>query len=223
MHLTENHTGGIGPAKFGVDALSQESFVNDIYLAVDKATAGELDRLRDDEGIIPTCRLGCSYCCRFHIPINMAEAHALAQYIKREWSPEQISALRRRTRRWHEWEHSLPGRVPSAPLDPPAELADYEHCCPLLVDGACSAYAVRPVVCRTHFVRTNPLSCRAANDPASVAEAPVSLLSVVAASRPFAGAIKDRIEEAGLDFSRSIMLLPHWLAREMDWDFGLSW
>jgi hypothetical protein len=26
------------------------------------------------------------------------------------------------------------------------------------------------------------------------------------------------IENAGLDFSRSIMLLPHWLALEMGWE-----
>ena len=218
MHLIEDHPGAAGPAGLGDGALSQERFINDIYLAVDKATVGELDRLRDEEGITPTCRLGC----RFHILTNAAEAHTLAQYIKRELSPEQIDALRWRTQRWHEWEHSLPGRLSVAPLDSPAEFADYEHCCPLLVDGACIAYAVRPVICRTHFVRTHPLSCRAATDPASTAKAPVSLLSVVAASRPFVDAIKDRIEGVGLDFSRSIMPLPYWLAREMDWDFGLS-
>jgi hypothetical protein len=35
-------------------------------------------------------------------------------------------------------------------------------------------------------------------------------------------AIRDHIENAGLDFSRSIMLLPHWLALKMDWDFAIS-
>ena len=194
-----------------------------MYLAVDKATANELDRLRDEEGIVPTCRLGCCYCCRFHIPINAAESYALAEYIKRELSPEQIGELRLRMQRWHEWEYSRFDRQPSAPPDSPVDLVGYEHCCPLLVDGACIVYAVRPVVCRTHFVRTHPLSCRAANDPESTAAAPVSLSSVVAASRPFVGAIKERVEGVGLDFSRSIMLLPHWLAHEMDWDFGLLW
>jgi Fe-S-cluster containining protein len=219
MYLIEDHPGA---GESGADALSHENFIQRVYRDVDKATAGELDRLRDEEGIVPTCRLGCSHCCRFHIPINAAEAYALAQYIKRESSPEQIGALRKRTQRWHEWERSLPGRLPSGSVDPPAELADYDPCCPLLVDGVCSAYAVRPVVCRTHFVRTHSLVCRAANDPTSAAAAPVSLPSVVAASRSSVDAIKERVEALGLDFSRSIMLLPYWLAHEMGWDFGGS-
>jgi hypothetical protein len=35
-------------------------------------------------------------------------------------------------------------------------------------------------------------------------------------------AIKNHIEKAGMDFSRSIMLLPHWLAIQMNWDFAIS-
>jgi hypothetical protein len=90
------------------------------------------------------------------------------------------------------------------------------------VNGACSVYPVRPVVCRTHFVSSHPLSCCAANDQESTEDAPVVLTSVVTAASPFSMAIRDHIENAGLDFSRSIMLLPHWLAIEMGWDFAIS-
>jgi len=48
------------------------------------------------------------------------------------------------------------------------------------------------------------------------------LTSVVTATSPFSMAIRDHIENAGLDFSRSIMLLPHWLAIQMGWDFAIS-
>jgi len=34
--------------------------------------------------------------------------------------------------------------------------------------------------------------------------------------------MKEHIENAGLDFSRSIMLLPQWLAIEMAWEFAVS-
>jgi len=166
--------------------------------------------------------LGCCHCCRHHIIMNIAEAHNLAQYVKRELSVDQINDLRMRTQQWHEWDNSRPGRYPSTKIDEQTDLSNYDPCCPLLVDGACSAYPVRPVVCRTHFVRSHPQSCRAANDPESTEDAPVVLTSIVTAASPYSMAIRDHIENAGLDFSRSIMLLPHWLAIEMGWDFAIS-
>ena len=204
------------------DRAAQENFVNAVYSSVDDATARRLDRLRLEDGIIPTCKLGCCHCCRYNIQTNIAEAHALAQYVKREFSLDQINDLRMRTQKWHEWDNSRPGRYPSANVGEETDFSNYEHCCPLLVNGACSAYPVRPVVCRTHFVCSHPLYCCAANDPESTEDVPVVLTSVVMAAGPFSMAIRDQIEDAGLDFSRSIMLLPHWLAAEMGWNFALS-
>ena len=224
MNLVENSNSGIGPEESGVDIpiTRREDFVNGVYSSVDEATACRLDRLRSEEGIIPTCKLGCSHCCRYHILMNIAEAHALAQYVKRELSVDQINELRMRTQQWHEWDNSRPGRYQSANIGEQTDLSNYDHCCPLLVNGACSAYPVRPVVCRTHFVCSDPQSCTSVNDPESTEDAPVVLTSVVKATSPFSMAIRDHIENAGLDFSRSIMLLPHWLAIEMDWDFAIS-
>ena len=214
----------MGPAEFGADIpiTPRESFVNGVYSSVDEATASGLDRLRSEDGIIPTCKLGCSHCCRHHILMNIAEAHTLAQYVKRELSADRINDLRTRTQQWHEWEDSRPGRYPPANIDKQVDLSNYDHCCPLLANGACDAYPVRPVVCRTHFVRSHFLSCSAANNPESAEDPPVVLKSVVAAAGPFSMAIRDHIENTGLDFSRSIMLLPHWLAIEMGWDFATS-
>lgn len=199
-----------------------EEFVRGAYASVDEAIAGELGRLRREDGVAPSCERGCCHCCRFHITVNLAEAHALAQYVKREFSTEQVRDLRSRTQKWHDWDNSRLGRQPSARIDAPTDLSGYEPCCPLLVDGGCSAYPARPVVCRVHFVSSQPRFCRAANDPDSTEAAPVALKSVVTAANPFSAAIRDRIEAAGLDYSRSIMLLPHWLAIEMGWDFAIS-
>jgi len=167
MNLIENSNFGMGSGEFGADIAitPQENFVNGVYMAVDEATACGLDRLRSEDGIVPTCKLGCCHCCRYHILMNIAEAHTLAQYI---------------------------------------------------------AYPVRPIVCRTHFVCSHPISCIAVNDPESTEAAPVVLTSIVTAAGPFSKAIKEHIENAGLDFSRSQMLLPHWLAIEMGWAFAIS-
>jgi hypothetical protein len=220
----ENGNLGMGTEEFGagMPIAPQKRFINGVYASVDDATAYRLDRLRREDGIIPTCKLGCCHCCRYHILTNIVEAHALAQYIKRVFSFDQIDDLRTRTQQWHEWDNSRPGRYPSAIIDERTDLDHYEHCCPMLVDGVCSAYPMRPMVCRTHFVCSHPLYCCAANDPESTEDAPVVLTSVVTAASPFSMAIRDHIENAGLDFSRSIMLLPHWLAIEMGWDFAIS-
>lgn len=200
----------------------QEHFVLGVYASLDAVIADELARLLREEGIEPSCQPGCCHCCRYHILTNSAEAHTLAQYIRREFSPAQLSDLRLRTRQWHEWDHAKPGRLPLSNIDEQADLSSHDHSCPLDVNGACGVYPVRPVVCRTHFVSSLPLSCRAANDPESSVEAPMMLRSVVTAATPFSTELKELIENAGLDFSRSRMLLPQWLAIEMGWDFTIA-
>ena len=219
--MTEHINIGIGPERFGADIpmAAQERFVTRVYRYVDRATAGGLDRLRADQGIVPACKPGCCHCCRYHILINRAEAHTLAQYIKREFSQERMEALRRRTQQWHAWDDSRPGRYPSAGLHAQTDLSGYEHGCPLLVDGICSVYPVRPVVCRTHFVSSLARLCQAANDPQSTEDTPVVLSCFVKEARRYKMALSEQCESAGSDGSLPIMLLPHWLAAEMNWDF----
>jgi len=43
----------------------------------------------------------------------------------------------------------------------------------------------------------------------------------MAATNPFSVRIRDHIENAGFNVYGSIMLLPHWLAIEMNWDFTI--
>jgi hypothetical protein len=223
-NLIENSNFGMGPEEFGahIPISPREKFVNGVYSSMDEATACELDRLRREDGIISSCKMGCCYCCRYHILIDIAEAHTLAQYVKRELSVDQINDLRMRTHQWHEWDNSRPGRYPSAKVYEKTDLSNYDPCCPLLVNSACIAYPVRPVVCRTHLVSSHPRLCCAVHDPKSKEKAPVVLKSIMTATSLFSKAIRDHIENAGVDFSRSIMLLPQWLAIEMSWDFAIS-
>ena len=196
----------------------QEALVIGVYAAVDDAAGRELVQLRREEGVVPSCKRGCCICCGQHIQTNIAEAHALGQYIKRRFSARQISDLRRRTRQWLAWEVARRGRPASAAPAHGPDLSGYDPCCPLLVDRACSAYPVRPVICRTHFVSSDPAACRSSHDHRPAAIAPVVLTSIIRSAGPFSKPLRADIENAGLDFSRSIMLLPHWLALEMGWD-----
>ena len=196
----------------------QEALVIGVYASVDEAASRELVQLRCEEGVVPSCTRGCCSCCGQHIQTNVAEAHALGQFIKRRFSVRQTSDLRRRTQQWLAWEIARRGRPASAAPARGSDFSGYDPCCPLLVDRACSAYPVRPVICRTHFVSSDPAACRPSHDQRPVATAPVVLTSILRASGPFSKPLRADIENAGLDFSRSIMLLPHWLALEMGWD-----
>ncbi|MEJ2744260.1 MAG: hypothetical protein P8123_01010 [bacterium] len=224
MNSIEQADSRTAHGEVGVDVpiTPQEEFVNRLYLSLDEAIARELDHLRSTDGVIPTCALGCSHCCRNHIVTNVAEAHALAQYIKREFSIARISSLRMRTKRRHEWNDCRPGIHPPTDIRGQSDFSNYDHCCPLLVNGACSAYPVRPVVCRTHYIRSHPRFCREANDPGYTGPYPVAIKSIVEETRQFSAKIRDYIESTVGDFSRSRMPLPHWLAIQMGWDFAIT-
>ena len=210
-----------GALRVHIPTTQLEIFVNTMYSFVDEAARVELKRLCIKDCVIASCKLGCCHCCGQYILTNVAEAHTLAQYVRREFSIDQIAALRIRTQKWHEWNDSMPGRYPSTPIHVRKDISD-THPCPMLVKGACSVYPVRPVICRTHFVCSDPTACCPSSDPESIAEIPVVLMSIITATSPFSMRIRQRIETEGLDFCQSVMLLPHWLAIEMGWDFVLS-
>jgi Fe-S-cluster containining protein len=190
----------------------QEEFVNSVYMSVDEAIGCELSRLVTEKGVVPSCKAGCYYCCGQHILTSIIEAKAVIQYIKREFSQHQIEDLRIRTRKWHEWDSIR------SDSDDTKMLRTYQYC-PMLVENECSIYPVRPLICRTHYVCSDSQACRPLNDPKSVSENPVALKSVVTATNKFTVMIKDHIRDRGLHFYDSIMLLPHWIATEMNWHF----
>jgi len=189
--------------------------VQEVYDRLDDAIGRELERLRREEGTAPSCRRGCSSCCGQHIQTNPTEAHALGQYIRRTFSAKRLRDLKRRTEAWLAWDgRRRTGHATASPAG--GKEATY---CPLLVAGACSAYPVRPVICRTHFVSSDPSACRPhSHDDPPLEAVPAVLATVLRAAQPFADVIRDDIEAAGLDYSRSILLLPHWLTIEMGWE-----
>jgi Fe-S-cluster containining protein len=205
----------------GLLNIRQRNFVNSVYSSVDEAAGRELNRLCDEEGVIPTCKQGCFNCCGQHILTSVVEAQALAHYIKHEFSRDEIEDLRIRTQQWHEWDKTRQGRHHATHIDEKSTFSAY-HYCPILVEGKCRAYPMRPLICRTHFVCSDPRACRPSCDPESIKDDPVALASVIVATNPFSLRIRDLIEKAGFDFYGSIMLLPHWLAIEMNWDFAIS-
>lgn len=223
MKAISDITSAAGTKEIGSDTAntSHDTFVDHIYASADEAARWELDRLYLEEGIVPSCKAGCFYCCGQHILTNVAEARALANFVKHQFTRDETEALELRTRQWHDWDNFRIDQQRGVSSGPQPSYPQHLYC-PLLVNGQCSAYPMRPLVCRTHFVCSEPSACRFSGKARSKKNKPVALATVIEATQSFSALVKDQIEKTGMNFNATIMLLPHWLAIEMNWDFALT-
>jgi len=205
--------------KGNVRALKKETerLTLQIFEAVDKEITAELVRLRDEEGIIPTCRKGCYSCCRQQIPTPLPEAYTIAQYIKRNFNKKELENLKGRLADWLSWvQKELPQHLQKG-LDADSAFYNYGPFCPLIVDGICSIYTVRPLVCRGYYVSSDPRSCLPINHASALEEEPDILRTVPGVGMKHALQIRSMIEMRGLNFDDAVLLLPQWLTVEMGW------
>ncbi len=109
---------------------------------------------------VPDCRAGCHYCCYEQVNVTPAEVFALVEHIRANWSDGRLQSLRKRLR-------SAAGK--SRGLDHEAYFAARIPCPLLNAHGQCSAYAVRPLMCRAYnslSVKACELAARNASKPA---------------------------------------------------------
>lgn len=194
-----------------------EQLVLRVYRDIDREIHDELDRLRDEEGIEPTCREGCCHCCGVAILATLPEALVISNYIKQEFTSGKTEALRRRMERWFvSMNEDLP-MVLRAGIDEHTAVHEFGPTCPLLDDEVCSVYPVRPWICRCHFATSNPRSCMPLINPETLDEKPVFIRSIEPRVQPHILQIREYIEDLDLKFSESVSLLPRWLAVELGW------
>lgn len=199
-----------------IEQTPHEQFMLEMYRKIDEAITKELERLRL-KGIVPTCRKGCYFCCRQVINTNIPEVHVVGQYIKRNFSEYQRNELRTRMSNWFKWvQLELPKRC-NKQGDEMEAFYNYGPYCPLLVDGECSIYPVRPVTCRTHYVSSSPDSCRSYTDAQSAQDEPTMLVAISYAVQPSAMLIRESIEATSVNFDDATLLLPQWLAMVLGW------
>ncbi len=84
------------------------------------------------------CKPGCDHCCHRAVQVTATEALALADDIKSRFSDAEFEQLRGRLSDFAlEFETFREGCAVA-----------YRGACPLLVDGRCSAYELRPLACK---------------------------------------------------------------------------
>ena len=86
------------------------------------------------------CRQGCSLCCSLRVDVLAHEVFPIARHIRSHFTPDESTRL---LDRLAQHAHTV------------AALTPFEHAttnlpCPMLQEGSCTVYAVRPHSCRRH-------------------------------------------------------------------------
>jgi Fe-S-cluster containining protein len=112
--------------------------------------------VRDEYRPVLHCKEGCSYCCcKPGVLTTVPELLRILDHIQSTFGQDAVSALVDRAKRYA---LQLEGRS----FD---DTTDESVPCPLLVEGRCSVYEVRPLVCRG-YNSTNVDACRKAHEDA---------------------------------------------------------
>lgn len=121
--------------------------IRELYATIDKLNSSII-AFADKQNLKIACTKGCQWCCHQAVFANSYEIHFLSEYIGRNFSPGEIQKLTMRAK--------MKQKITSGLNE--NEVLNYKAPCPLLEDGACSAYNVRPVACRI-YLSTSLASC----------------------------------------------------------------
>ncbi len=139
---------GMQAAEKGLSENELNEGVRVLYALVDQVIEA-FTRYAELHQNAPDCKRGCSWCCHQPVFANSYELDALSTYVGRNFSEEAQTTLVEKASNKLTLTKNLAGE----------KLLNSKHPCPLLIDGACSVYDVRPVACRI-YLSSNVNTCR---------------------------------------------------------------
>lgn len=116
------------------------SAIESLYDAIDGLN-DSIIALAERQNIKVACFKGCHWCCHQAVFANSYELHFLSEKIKKNFNPEDLSSVIAKTNAKYLITSKLSDEA----------ILKYKAPCPLLKDGACSAYAARPMACRIYL------------------------------------------------------------------------
>jgi len=111
-------------------------FMDRLLMALDAFMLATVERYAA-QGVIPTCKRGCSHCCVIPVGITPLEAFHIARFVAQ--SGCGLTNLRRRLKQNSDYRHDGGSEDPRTVK------------CVFLQNRVCSIYPVRPVTCRSYF------------------------------------------------------------------------
>jgi hypothetical protein len=179
-----------------------------VYQSCDEATSRKLAQLARK----PSCVAGCSHCCSLEVPVTRAEVETMVAWLHEQRTPEQLAAIRERLHGWLAWYRGDYERLVASGMSRVDAFFRHGPPCALLDDHRCSAYPVRPITCRNHYVASPASSC----DPA-VGDGNVEVMeSVAAAASSYVAELRATVERQGGNYLASVHLLQEWLAHLLE-------
>ncbi len=126
--------------------------VKNVYLEVDL-------KLKNESKV---CSKGCSFCCYQVIRMFPVEEAPISKYVEDQLSSEIKTTIKANLEKWLSF---LDDNTPNKQLNEhdinefSKIAASQKIACPFLINHECSIYKVRPLVCRTHYVKYSPEQC----------------------------------------------------------------
>jgi Fe-S-cluster containining protein len=162
--------------------------VEKMYHAIDQLI-GSLSGMAQKHGNPVHCKKGCAWCCHQAVFASSHELHYLGNFIKGRFSDEEIALLRERAKAKNKTTSILKKEA----------LLNYKSPCPLLKNGACSAYEARPMACRI-YLSTNVNTCiEFFNKPENENSYPALLEFPLQAGRMMNEGFMKALKEGGTD------------------------
>jgi hypothetical protein len=119
------------------------NLVKEVYRVTDDMMTGCLNN-----GTEPACRIGCFWCCYLRVKVTPLEVWCIFDFFRSRPRPRELSELRQRLAAADETRRGMDGY----------QRVGAKTACPLLVNGKCSVYPVRPIACRVYH-SLNPSDC----------------------------------------------------------------
>lgn len=147
-HFSENdrifYSDGYRLAQSAIEeGLSNEtlfSAIESLYDAIDGLN-DSIIALAERQNIKVACFKGCHWCCHQAVFANSYELHFLSEKIKKNFNSEDLTVVISKTDAKYLATSNLSDD----------DILKYKAPCPLLQEGACSAYAARPMACRIYL------------------------------------------------------------------------
>ncbi len=149
----------------------------------------ELKRLPAAERGPVACRAGCDFCCHLRVMATPIEVFTLLDFIQRTFSEEDFVALADRIVHTDRKLRKLPDKKVLTTNLP----------CPVLVDGRCSAYAARPLNCRSYHSLSREACEDSFNHPRDLERGHPELTAVAKVHEGAQAGFQAAFERAGFD------------------------
>jgi Fe-S-cluster containining protein len=111
------------------------NLIKEVYRVTDDVMSGSFKN-----GTKSPCKKGCYWCCYLRVKVTPLEVMGILDYLRSHLKPGEISGLRQRLVRADEITRGMDG----------IQRVRAKMTCPLLLDGICLTYPVRPIACRVY-------------------------------------------------------------------------